>query len=395
MSLFLFSVQNAFRKKSVAALAILGVAFGTALMTILFSLAAGMERRAEKTFSELSNKIIVTGKDALLGGLFFGMGSSSIPSNYVESIKDMPHVERIYTQVSVIMRPQGINYIMPLYGYKNDDINGLSLIPHNKIIEGTVPENDREVILGKSLKEYLNMLNSPYQLGKAYRFSTPEGGQTKEVELKIVGVYQTGNEVLDGAFTGSEKLARDIRRIPLTHISGINVIVDGVNNVEKVAKEIQNTLSGKKPEVQVIVPREMLNPVKNMIDLFGKFLMTVSIVAVVGGGLSIMVVMLLSVASRIREFGILKALGWTPANIMFMVLVESIVLSVSGAALGIMLGYSGLVLIRKFIASDISVLTGNVAAIVVVAGVIIGVTGGIYPAWRANSASPAKILRGL
>jgi len=395
LSLFFFSIQNAFQKKSVAALAILGVAFGTALMTILFSLAGGMERRAEKTFSELSNKIMVTGRDAIFGGLFLGMGTSAIPSNYVESIKGIPHVERVYTQVSVIMRPQEINYIMPLYGYKNEDINGLSLIPHNRIIEGTAPENDREVIMGKSLKEYMNMLNSPYQLGKTYRFSIPAKGKTKDLDLKIVGVYQTGNEVMDGALVGSEKLAREISNIPPTQVSGINVIIDGVNNVEQVARAIQSALSGKTPEVQVLVPGEVLHPVKNVIDLLGNFLITVSVVAAAAGGLSIMVVMLLSVVSRMREFGILKALGWTPANVMIMVLVESLVLSMSGAALGTLLGYGGLILAGKFISPDIAVLTWQVAAIVALAGVMIGVAGGIYPAWRANSASPAKILRGL
>jgi len=393
LSMFFFSIQNAFQKKSVAALAILGVAFGTALMTILFSLVGGMERRAEKTFSELSNKIMITGRDAIFGGLFLGMGTGAIPSNYIENIKGIPHVERVYTQVSAIMRPRDINYVIPLYGYKNEDIKGLSLIPHNKIIEGRTPENDREVILGKSLGEYMKLLNSPYQVGKAYSFNIPSGGKTRDLELIMVGIYQTGNEVMDGALVGSEKLAREITNIPPAQVSGINVIIDGVNNVEQVARAIQSALSGKTPEVQVLVPGEVLNPVKNVIDLFGNFLITVAVVAAAAGGLSIMVVMLLSVVSRMREFGILKALGWTPANIMLMVLVESLVLSLSGAALGTLLGYGGLLLAGKFISPDIAVLTWQVTSAVALAGVIIGVAGGIYPAWRANRASPSSILR--
>jgi len=198
---------------------------------------------------------------------------------------------------------------------------------------------------------------------------------------------------MDGALVGSEKLAREITNIPPAQVSGINVIIDGVNNVEQVARAIQSALSGKTPEVQVLVPGEVLNPVKNVIDLFGNFLITVAVVAAAAGGLSIMVVMLLSVVSRMREFGILKALGWTPANIMLMVLVESLVLSLSGAALGTLLGYGGLLLAGKFISPDIAVLTWQVTSAVALAGVIIGVAGGIYPAWRANRASPSSILR--
>lgn len=393
MSLFFFSLHNAFRKRAVSALAVLGVAFGTALMTFLFSLTAGMERRADHTFSDLSNKIMVTGRDAIFGGLFLGMGTPPIPSSYAEAIKKIPHVEKAYSQVSTIMRPQKINYVMPLYGYGLQEISELASTPFNRIIEGETPQNDQEIIMGKSLREYMKLLNSPYEIGSVYQFTVQEKGRAKQVDLKVVGVYHTGNEVLDGAFSGYEKLARDIGIIPAGKISAVTVAVDRIQNVETVAQAIQTELSGKVPEVQVVVPGEVLTPVKSIMDIFGRFLMTVSLVAVIAGGLSIVVVMLLSVVNRMKEFGILKALGWTPANIIFMVLVESLVLSIFGAALGIALGYGGLVLARAFIAPDIAVLTWKVAASVSLAGIIIGVAGGIYPAFRANSAAPAKILR--
>jgi len=393
MSLIFFSIHNAFRKKAVAALAILGVAFGTALMTFLFSLAGGMERRAETTFSDLSNRIMVTGREAIFGGMFLGMGTPPIPFSYVEAIKGLPHVERVYTQVSVIMRPAGINYIMPMYGYRAEEIAGLSNVPHAKIIEGAAPGGDSEIIIGKSLREYMKLLNSPFETGRVYRFNVMDKGKASPLDLKITGVYQTGNEVLDGAFSGSESLAREVGKVQAGKISAINVVVDRVDHVESVAHAVQRELSGKIPEVQVVVPGEVLSPVKNLLETFGRFLMAVSLVAVLAGGLSIMVVMLLSVVNRMREFGILKALGWAPANIVLMVLVESLVLSVSGCVLGMLLGYAGLVWARAFIAQDIASLSWQVVASVCLAGMVIGVAGGIYPALRANGAAPARILR--
>lgn len=391
--LLAFSLQNAYRKKAVSVLAVLGVAFGTALMTFLFSLSAGMEKRAERTFSELSNRITVTGRDAIFGGLFLGMGTPPIPSSYVEAIKGVPHVERVYTQVSAIMRPSDISYVMPFYGYRAEEISGLPNIPHSRMIEGTAPQNDKEVMIGKSLKEYVKLLNYTFETGGIYRFDAPNAGKVKVLDLKVTGVYQTGNEVLDGAFIGFESLARDLARIQAGKISAINVVVDRVENVEYVAQAVRMELSGKIPEVQVVVPGEVLNPVKNLLDTFSKFLMAVSLVAVMAGGLSIMVVMLLSVVSRMREFGILKALGWTPANIVSMVLMESLALSMSGCALGVALGYAGLVAAGNMIDPDIAALPWQVAASVCLAGIIIGVAGGIYPALSANGAAPAKILR--
>lgn len=395
MSLLVFSLQNAFRKKAVAALAVMGVAFGTALMTLLFSLAAGMESRAERTFSELSNRIMVSGRDAIFGGLFLGMGTPPIPAAYAAAIKNIPHVVRVQTQVSVIMRPKNVSYVMPLFGYGVDEAFSLTGNPYNNIIDGAPPQNGREIIMGRSLQEYLKMLNSPFEVGGTYPFIVMDKGQAKELELKVTGVYQTGNEVLDGGFSGPEALAREIGKIPAGSVSAINVVVDSVGNVEPAAQAIQSELLGKKPEVQVVVPTEILNPVKKILNIFGKFLMAVSLVAVAAGGLSILVVMLLSVVNRISEFGILKALGWTPANIIYMVLVESLALSMFGAALGVALGCAGLAAARELIAQDIAVFTWKVAVSVGLAGIIIGAAGGIYPAWRAKNASPAKILRNV
>lgn len=393
MTLLFFSIQNAFRKKTVAALAVMGVAFGTALMTILFSLAAGMEHRVERTFSELSNRIMISGRDAIFGGLYLGMGTRPIPSSFIDTIKNIPHVKMVYAQVSVVMRPRNMNYIMPLFGYGMEEIHELDNNPYNKIIEGTSPGNEKEIIIGKSLKEYMSLMDLPFATGNVYPFMIIEGERVHELDLKVVGVYQTGNEVLDGAFSGSEKLAREIGKIPSGSVSAINVVVDSVEHVESTSRAIQQELLGKKPELQVVVPGEVLHPVNNILDIMGKFLMAVSLVAVVAGGLSIMVVMLLSVVNRIGEFGILKALGWTPANIIFMVLVESLFLSLFGAALGVAMGYGGITAARVLIASDIAVVSWQVTLTVFLTGILIGVAGGIYPAWRANNAAPVKILR--
>lgn len=393
MFLFIFSVQNAFRKKTVALLAVLGVAFGTTLMTFLFSLSAGMETRVECTFSELSNKITISGRDAIFGGLFMGMGTPPIPASYVKIVNNIPHVQKAGAQVSVIMRPKNVNYVMPLFGYLAGEISESGGAPHNNIIEGTVPGSDREIIMGKSLQDYLALLNTPFEVGNVYLFTVMENGKARELELMVAGVYQTGNEVLDGAFSGSDSLAREIAKIPAGSVSAINVMVDDVVNVESTAQAIRNELAGKSPEVQVVAPGEVLTPVKKVLSIFGSFLMGISLVAVVAGGLTIMVVMLFSVVSRMREFGILKALGWTPGNIIRLVLVESLVLSMLGAALGVALGCAGLAAARAFIAADIAFLTWDVAAKVCLASVLVGVAGGLYPAWRANSASPAKILR--
>lgn len=393
MSLFLFSMRNAFRKKAVAILAVLGVAFGCALMTFLFSIAAGMEQRMERMFNELSGRIAITNREGVFGGLLMGLGNSSaIPVDYEDIVKGVPHVKNVSDQISIILRPKGVSFITPLFGYGS----GGGGSPFTKLLEGHAPVNANEVVIGKSLQEYMRLLDVNYEVGDVYPFEVSEKASSDRImELKIVGVYQTGNEVLDGGFSSLEKLARDVGKIPPGSVSVINAQVDSLDNVESVAQEIERRLAGKKPEVQVSVPRQILIPLVNVLRLLDSFFLAISLVAVAAGGLMILVVMLLSVIERRREFGILKALGWTPRDIVFMVLVESFFLSLLGAALGVAFGYVALVAAVEYVGIDLGLFSWQVPAAVCASGVLVGALGGLYPAWRANRTAPAEILRGV
>jgi ABC-type lipoprotein release transport system permease subunit len=65
--LFWFSIRNAFRRKWVLIIAILGTGLGCALMTVLMSLSAGMEQRLDRTMTELAGVLVVYPEDAPLG----------------------------------------------------------------------------------------------------------------------------------------------------------------------------------------------------------------------------------------------------------------------------------------------------------------------------------------
>lgn len=392
----LFSVRNAFRKKAVATLAILGVACGCALMTFLFSVTDGMEKRVERTLNEFSGRVLVVGRDAIFGGVFLGMGTSPLPVAYADAVRRIPHVKEVAGQVSALLRPEGINFNMPLFGYGGAGNPVPAWSPPGRIIAGTAPVDDDEIIIGKSLQEYMAFFNVNYAVGGVYRFLVPESSAqpARMLDLRVVGVYQTGNEVLDGAFSGTERLAREIAHIPAGKFSALNVQVDHLENIEAVAQTITRELAGKNPEVQVAVPRELLIPFQNVLRVLTNFVMLISTTAVTAGSLLIMVVMLLSVIERRREFGILKALGWTPTNIVMMILTESVSLSLLGASLGIGLGLTGLAAAQRFLEVEVGSVGWPVAFAVGAHGVLAGALGGLYPAWRANRVVPAQILRG-
>ena len=115
-------------------------------------------------------------------------------------------------------------------------------------------------------------------------------------------------------------------------------------------------------------------------------------ISLVVGGIVIMNIMLLSVAGRIREIGIRKAVGARRRDILIQFLAESSTLSIIGAAIGILLGIGIAMVVEHFTVMPASVPPWAIAAGLTL-GLVVGVGSGLYPAYRAAKQDPIVALR--
>jgi putative ABC transport system permease protein len=120
-------------------------------------------------------------------------------------------------------------------------------------------------------------------------------------------------------------------------------------------------------------------------------------IALVIGGVGIMNMMLVSVSERVREIGIRKALGATPANLSQQFLLESSLLSTAGGALGVALGvgavYGAGIVIRSSLSGWLSVYSIPAAVIALGASTLTGVAFGWLPARHAATLDPVEAIR--
>ncbi len=118
----------------------------------------------------------------------------------------------------------------------------------------------------------------------------------------------------------------------------------------------------------------------------------IAAISLLVGGIGVMNIMLVAVTERIREIGLRKALGATPAAIRRQFLVEAGVLGACGGLLGIALGVVGAFVLPDLIGQPVSLSTLAVVAAIGVS-LAIGLGFGVYPASRAARLTPIDALR--
>ena len=130
-------------------------------------------------------------------------------------------------------------------------------------------------------------------------------------------------------------------------------------------------------------------------QLISQFGLVIVVLALVLGGIGVVNTMLMAVIERRSEFALLSAVGFSGPQIAGRVLAESIVTTILGAAIGLLLGVVGAQLLVDALGANTFVSPAVTAWDLgrgLLVGVLLGLLGGLYPAWRAAHISPARVL---
>ncbi len=190
-----------------------------------------------------------------------------------------------------------------------------------------------------------------------------------------------------------------------THYNEFIVRVDDAKNLARTERDIELTLrelhdleEGEENDFTIRTPESLVEQVSAILLSLTIFLSAVVAIALVVGGIGIMNIMLVSVTERTREIGLRKAIGATNIDILSQFLVEAVMLTFFGGALGIVIGaalsYIGGLAIKNFTTlnwSFVVPLSTSVGALFF--SVLIGLIFGIYPARKASKKSPMEALR--
>ena len=368
MSFLTFILKNPFRNKTRSALAIVGIAIGIATIIALGIVTDGLKESTQSTLKSGGSDFTVTEANSP------GLGSSKINESRVDDLKNFQGVD---DAVGVLIVNRVVDGdLFTVMGIEKQSLK----VGEINIIEGNeFSENGDEIIIGKRASQSLNKT-----VGDTVKLFSQE--------FKIVGIFETGSMWEDAGSFMSLPLLQELAEKP-DEVSMIFVKIKPDSNLEEITSNVEGNYSDELVTIKTI---EDFNRVNKGLETIDSAAWAISLLAILIGGIGVINTMVMSVYERTREIGVLKASGWKNQRIMMMIIGESVVLTLVSYIIGLIIGVGvvELILSTPSMGSFIQPVY-SVELFLKALGIafLVGVIGGLYPAYRASRLAPTEALR--
>ena len=358
-------LKNLWRRATRSILTVLGIAIGVAAVVALGALADGFASNYGSALG-VSNDLLVTQANS------FDVVFSNLDADLAQRIEAVPDVATVEPGVFTWIAVGDVPYFL-VYGYDP----GTVAMNHYRIVEGKPVTGPKQIAIGRRAAD-------------ALKLGLDDNLRIYGVPYRIVGIYETGQgmEESGGVVTleDAQTIAQKQREVSLFQVG-----VRPNSNIDQVIARIENL------DDDLTVSRASEYDVSEQWTTYLQgFAWGVAAIAILIGGLGMMSAMVMSVMERTREIGTLRAVGWSRGRVMRMILGEAILLSAVGGVIGVLIG-----LLLSWAAAQIpgagAMLEGSVSPRIIVQGLatalILGLVGGLYPAWTAANLQPVEALR--
>jgi putative ABC transport system permease protein len=391
------------RNKMRAALTMLGIIIGVSAVIAMVSIGQGAQASVQAQIEGMgTNLLFVSAGAQNTGGVRGGAGadssSNALTAEDLEAVRrEVPSVAMVSPQVNsrAQMVAGNLNWSAQVQGVGEQftEIRKWGVESGTFFTESDVRSAARVIVLGRTVAD--NLFPGTDPTGQTVRVTN--------LPFRVVGVMARkgqdpqGRDQDDLAFapyTAVQKKLLGNNRLQVAYVSAVS------QDATYTAQAQITDLLRQRHKLTASEPNDFT--VRNMSDVAEAAnetnnTMTVLLGCIAGvsllvGGIGIMNIMLVSVTERTREIGIRMAIGARSSAVRTQFLVESIVLSLTGGVVGILLGVGVSVAIPQLLGWPTLVSTASIAGSALFSAAV-GIFFGYYPARKAAGLDPIEALR--
>jgi len=375
-----YALRDITSKKIRAGLTVLGISIGIASLVSLFIVSLGMRARVESEINTLlGSSIIVRTRN-----------SEPMSIYVVHLISNITGVERAVPVIigsGLVESNNAFILAVPV-----EEIKSFQTILSGS---GVSSPNARECLMPEESAKKLGVsVNSTVRIVTSY---VQEG-----VSFKVVGLSEIGG-LFQAALAGPASVVvmglEQGERI-LNKRGLADMILVRVYN-SSIMSSVVNAIRSTYPSLSVSTEEDILKQSQAILDTIDAVIFTISAISIIVAGVGTMNTITMSIREKIREIGVLKSIGASPLQVLYIFLVEGIILGllggVFGSALGMGLGYVIVVyMLPRVFRFQIS-LPFIISYEPVLNGLLISVAASflssLLPSWNASRIRPVEALR--
>jgi putative ABC transport system permease protein len=389
------------RNKLRSILTMLGIIIGVGAVIAMVSVGQGAQQQAQQQIAAMgSNMLFVQSGTVNRGGMRMGWGATKtlIYDDLLAILRECPSVKAAApgSQASAQVVFGNDNWATNINGTEPQyfDIRSWPMAEGSSFSQDDVSMAANVAVIGETVRKNLFAATDP--IGETIRINN--------LPFKVVGLL-----IPKGTSAAMGQDQDDIILVPITtlqkKITGQDwlrwIMVSAVSKDASYTAQQQITAllrdrhrirSGQDDDFFVRNLADMADLADQNARLFTILLGSIASISLLVGGIGIMNIMLVSVTERTREIGIRMAIGATEGDVQQQFLIEAVVLSIVGGAVGILSGMAASYLITQTLGWPVLVSPTAIVAAVLFS-MAVGVFFGFYPARKAARLDPIEALR--